>query len=301
MGKDNIVFHTVIWPSMLLGYGEGGAYGAGRGKLRLPDNVASSEFLTMEGRQFSTSRGVQILVRDFLSRYEPDALRYFLTVAGPETQDTDFTWAEFVRRNNDELVATWGNLVNRTLQSAYKNFGVVPSPGPLTTEDETLLAEVERGFESVGSLIEATRFRNALQEAMRIATLGNQYVAEQAPWVKLEADRERAATILYVALRAIDSLKVLLLPFLPFSGQRLHELLGYDDVIAGPLEFRAVQEAGGEHVVLTGEYESWAGRWEPSTLPPGQELREPRPLFPKLDPERVVAEELERMEAAVGA
>jgi methionyl-tRNA synthetase len=299
MGKDNIVFHTVIWPSMLLGYGQGGSYGAGRGELRLPDNVASSEFLTMEGKKFSSSRGVEILVRDFLSRYEPDALRYFLTAAGPETQDTDFTWSEFVRRNNDELVATWGNLVNRTLQSAYKNFGAVPTPGPLMAEDEALLAEVERGFESVGSLIEETRFRNALQEAMRIAAAGNQYVAEQAPWAKLEADPERAATILYVALRAIDGLKVLLSPFLPFSAQRLHELLGYGDVIAGPLEFRTVQEDGAEHVVLTGNYEGWAGRWEPSTLPPGQPLRAPDPLFPKLDPERVVAEELERMEAAV--
>ena len=195
----------------------------------------------MEGKKFSSSRGVQILVRDFLSRYDPDALRYFLTIAGPETQDTDFTWAEFVRRNNDELVATWGNLVNRTLQSAYKNFGEVPAPGALTAEDETLLREVEAGFASVGSLIEAARFRSALQEAMRLAALGNQYVAEQAPWAKLEDDRERAGTILYVALRAIDSLKILLAPFLPFSAQRLHELLGYDDVIAGPLEFESVR------------------------------------------------------------
>ena len=126
------------------------------------------------------------------SRYDPDALRYFLTIAGPETQDTDFTWAEFVRRNNDELVATWGNLVNRTLQSAYKNFGAVPTPGTLTPDDEALLREVESGFDSVGSLIEAARFRSALQEAMRLAALGNQYVAEQAPWAKLETDRERA-------------------------------------------------------------------------------------------------------------
>ena len=236
MGKDNIVFHTVIWPSMLLGYGSGGEYGAGRGELELPDNVASSEFLTMEGKKFSASRGVQILVRDFLSRYDPDALRYFLTIAGPETQDTDFTWAEFVRRNNDELVATWGNLVNRTLQSAYKNFGAVPTPDELTAEDQALLREIASGFESVGALIEAARFRAALQEAMRLAALGNQYVAEQAPWAKLDGDRERAGTILYVALRAIDSLKVLLTPFLPFSAQRLHEALGYEDVIAGELD-----------------------------------------------------------------
>ncbi|HEY6114281.1 MAG TPA: methionine--tRNA ligase [Gaiellaceae bacterium] len=298
MGKDNIVFHTVIWPSILLGYGSGGAYGAGRGDLELPDNVASSEFLTMEGKQFSTSRGVQILVHDFLSRYDPDALRYFLTIAGPETQDTDFTWSEFVRRNNDELVATWGNLVNRTLQSAYKNFGVVPTPGVLTSEDEALLTAVEGGFDSVGSLIEAARFRSAVQETMRLAALGNQYVAEQAPWAELESNRERAATILYVALRAVDNLKVLLAPFLPFSAQRLHSTLGYDGAIGSKLEFRTVVEDGAEHEVLTGDDSEWVGRWEPSSLPAGQVLREPTPLFAKLDADKVVAEELERMEAA---
>ncbi len=302
MGKDNIVFHTVIWPSMLLGYGEGGEYGAGRAPLELPDNVASSEFLTMEGKKFSSSRGVQILVRDFLSRYDPDALRYFLSIAGPETQDTDFTWSEFVRRNNDELVATWGNLVNRTLQSAYKNFGVVPTPGALTEADGTLLAEVEGGFDTVGSLIEAARFKNALQETMRLAGLVNQYIAEQAPWSLIESDRERAGTILYVALRAIDNLKVLLTPYLPFSSQRLHELLGYDGLLAGPIEQRVVtEESGEEHTVLTGEYETWIGAWEPSELTPGQALREPAPLFAKLDPDTIVPEELRRMETAAEA
>jgi methionyl-tRNA synthetase len=252
----------------------------------------------MEGKKFSSSRGVQILVRDFLSRYDPDALRYFLTIAGPETQDTDFTWSEFVRRNNDELVATWGNLVNRTLQSAFRSYGVVPTPGELTSEDEALLRDVAEGFESVGAAIEAARFKHALQETMRLAALGNQYVAEQAPWAKLEADPSRAETILYVALRFVDSMKVLLAPFLPFSAQRLHEMLGYDDTLAGPLEFRTVAEGDAEHVVLTGDYESWSGAWEASELPAGQTLREPKPLFAKLDAERVVAEELARMEAA---
>ena len=302
MGKDNIVFHTVIWPSMLLGYGTGGELGGGRANLELPDNVASSEFLTMEGRKFSSSRNVAILVRDFLSRYDPDALRYFISIAGPETQDTDFTWSEFVRRNNDELVATWGNLVNRTLQSAFKNFGHVPEPGPLAEADSELLDEVERGFESIGSLIEAARFKSALQEAMRLAGLGNQYVASQAPWSLLESDTARAATVLFVALRAIDGLKILLTPFLPFSSQRLHEFLGYDGLIAGPLEFRTVTEdEGHEHVVLTGEYEGWVGHWAPSALPAGQVLREPAPLFTKLDAEQVVADELARMEAAATA
>jgi len=297
MGKDNIVFHTVIWPSMLLGYGDDGFYGAGRGDLELPDTIASSEFLTMEGKKFSSSRGVQIFVRDFLERYDPDSLRYFVSIAGPETQDTDFTWSEFVRRNNDELVATWGNLVNRTLQSAYKNFGAVPEPGPLTAEDKALLRDVASGFDVVGSLLEATRFRNALQEAMQRAALGNQYVAEQAPWTLLEADRERAATVLYVALRAVDDLKTLLAPFLPFSSQRLHETLGYDGVLSGqPVERTVHEEGGREHRVLTGDYAATVGRWVPSELPPGQALREPQPLFAKLVPEQVVAEELARME-----
>ena len=139
----------------------------------MPYDVVASEFLTMEGKQFSVSRGVSIAVGDFLSRYDPDPLRYFLTAAGPETQDSDFTWSEFVRRNNDELVANWGNLVNRTLTSAYKNFGAVPEPGELTVQDEELLDAIQAGFDTVGHLIESARFKAALGEAMRLATLVN--------------------------------------------------------------------------------------------------------------------------------
>src|SRR5439155_24953036 len=146
MGKDNITFHTVMWPSILLGYGSGGELGGGRGELELPDEIVASEYLTMEGKKFATSRRVGIYVRDFLSRYDPDPLRYYLVAAGPETQDTDFTWAGFVRRNNDELVATWGNLVNRALTVAYRNFGGVPEPGPLARADEAIIRAVEGGF-----------------------------------------------------------------------------------------------------------------------------------------------------------
>jgi methionyl-tRNA synthetase len=298
MGKDNIVFHTVIWPSMLLGYGEGGEIGAAKGKLELPDDVVASEFLTMEGRKFSSSRGVVIFVRDFLDRYDSDALRYFLTVAGPETQDTDFTWSEFVRRNNDELVATWGNLVNRTLRNVHRHFGEVPSPGVLTEADEQILAATAAGFGSVGADIEGARFKAALTEAMRLATLANQYVSEQAPWKLIESESERAATVLYVALRCIDNLKVLFSPFLPFSSQALHELLGYPDDIRGKIEFVEHPEEGDSHLVLTGNYESLRGRWRVSELPVGQKLLEPKPLFRKLDPELVVTEELHRMEEA---
>ncbi|MGC9974975.1 MAG: methionine--tRNA ligase [Gaiellaceae bacterium] len=301
MGKDNIVFHTVIWPSMLLGYGEGGEVGAGKAKLELPYDVVASEFLTMEGRKFSSSRGVVIYVKDFLERYDADALRYFLTVAGPESQDTDFTWSEFVRRNNDELVATWGNLVNRTLKNVHRHFGEVPAPAALSEADEQILAAIEAGLESVGDEIEAARFKAALIEAMRLAGLANQYVSEQAPWKLIEADRERVATILYVALRCVDNLKLLFSPFLPFSSQVLHELLGYGDDIAGKLEFIEHDEEDDSHLVLTGNYESLRGRWRASELPIGQKLLEPKPLFRKLDPEVVVAEELKRMEEEASA
>jgi methionyl-tRNA synthetase len=295
MGKDNIVFHTVIWPAMLLGYGGGGEFGAGK-PLQLPANVVASEFLTMEGRQFSTSRGAPILVRDFLTRYDPDPLRYYLTAAGPETQDTDFTWAEFVRRNNDELLANWGNLVNRTLTNVHRNFGAVPEPGELVEADRNLVASVEAGFETIAALIEQARFKAALAEAMRLSGEANQYLSDQEPWALLKSDRDRAATILFVALRCVDSLKILLTPFLPFTSQTLHELLGYEGWLAGPLEFREVaDEDGSTHEILTGDYGSWVGSWEPSQLPPGQPLLEPRPLFAKLDPEQVVTEELERM------
>jgi methionyl-tRNA synthetase len=295
MGKDNIVFHSVIWPAMLLGYGSGGELGAGRGDLHLPTNVVASEYLTMEGKKASTSRNLAIWVSDFLERYDPDPLRYYLTAGGPETQDTDFTWDEFVRRNNDELLANWGNLVNRTLVSAHRNFGEVPSPGELTDADTRVLEGVAAAFDVVGALIEQVRFRAAIAEAMRTSALANQYVAEQAPWALVKADPERAATVLFVALRLVDSLKTLLAPFLPFTSQKVHVLLGYEGWIAGPLEFRTEsEEDGSTHKVLTGDYESWVGSWAPSELPASQKLREPEPLFRKLPPE-TAAEELARL------
>jgi methionyl-tRNA synthetase len=174
----------------------------------------------------------------------------------------------------------------------------VPAPGTLTAEDEAALAVVEAGFASVGTHIEAARLKAALTEAMRLASTANQYVSEQAPWTTIKTDRERAGTVLYVALRLVDNLKVMLTPFLPFTSQRLHELLGYDGYLAGPLEFREHAEEGASHLVLTGDYASWVGSWSPSELTPGQQLLEPKPLFRKLDPEAVVAEELRRMEDA---
>ena len=296
MGKDNIIFHSVIWPSMLMGYGSGGEIGGGPPNLPLvlPENVVSSEFLTMEGQKFSSSRGIVIEVRDFLERYDPDSLRYYLTAAGPETQDTDFTWAEFIRRNNDELVATWGNLVQRTLTIAKKHFGEVPQPGALSERDQELVSAVEAGFDSVAQLLEAARFKAALAEVMALAAGVNQYLTENEPWRLVTTDRDRSATVLYVALRCIDNLKLLLLPFLPFSCQKLHLMLGHEGVIA-PMPVKVTVAADGDpHPVLTGDYATPGVSWMTTHLAPGQQLGEPAPLFRKLDPE-LAQVELARM------
>jgi len=254
----------------------------------------------MEGRKLSTSRGIAIYVNDFLSRYEPDPLRFYAIIAGPETADADFTWADFLRRNNDELVGTWGNLAHRTLVNAYRRFGEVPKPGTLTPDDKVVLDAVESGFASVGEHLDAARFRAALQEALRLAALVNEYLTRTEPWKVIANDKERAGTILYVALRSVDNLKIMLTPFLPFSSQKLHGYLGYEGEISGPPDRRTVRESDGStHDVLTGDYASLRGKWAPTSLRPGQKLREPEPLFRKLDPS-IVDEELRRMEERGG-
>jgi methionyl-tRNA synthetase len=296
MGKDNIVFHSVIWPSILMGYGSGGEIGGGRRPLELPYDIVSSEFLTMEGRKFSSSRGIAIYVNDFLSRYDPDPLRYYLIAAGPESRDTDFTWAEFVRRNNDELVGNWGNLAHRTLTNVYRTFGHVPQPGILSAPDLALIHNVEGGFDSVGGHLAAARFKAALGEAMRLVSLVNQYLGEMEPWRLIGTAPERSATTFYVALRCVNNLKVLMTPFLPFSSQKLHELLGYAGQISPQPIVREYGSDESIHRVLSGEYSTNVG-WAPIDLPIGQAIPPPEPLFRRLD-KSVVDEELNRMKGS---
>ena len=272
MGKDNITFHTVMWPAILMGVGD----------MKLPDEIVASEHLHMEGTRLSTSRGHVIYVRDVLDKYDADALRYYLMIAGPENQDTDFTWAEFIRRNNDELVATWGNLVHRTLVNAHRNFGAVPEPGQLTDRDKALISEVEGALDVVAEQLGRARFQQALKSVMGIAAKVNVYLGTEQPWHTIKTDRSRAGTVLYVALRSVDNLKTMLTPFLPFSSQRLHRMLGYDDVIAPQPEVKEHAQDGVTHTVLTGTYES-ADRWRPSQLEPGRTLPPPEALFKRLD------------------
>ncbi|HEX2143880.1 MAG TPA: methionine--tRNA ligase [Glycomyces sp.] len=301
MGKDNIVFHSEIWPAMLLGAnGEGSSGGepGGLGKLNLPTEVVSSEFLTMEGRQFSSSRRVVIYVRDFLERYSPDALRYYICAAGPENQDSDFTWAEFLRRNNDELVAGWGNLVNRSIAMAAKNFGAVPEPGELEEIDRELLAATKTAFDTVGDLIGQNKVRAGIGEAMKAVAAANKYLADTAPW-KMKEDPKRQGTVLYTVLQAVSDLKTIMSPFLPHSAQRVHELLGGEGVFA-PMpyieEVTDLDEGGateGEYPILTGDY-SDVPKWESVPLVPGTVLEKPTPVFTKLEPS-IVDEEIERL------
>jgi methionyl-tRNA synthetase len=298
MGKDNIVFHSEIWPAMLLGYnGEGARDGTpgSLGKLNLPSEVVSSEFLTMEGRKFSSSRQVVIYVRDFLSRYDPDALRYYISVAGPENQDTDFTWSEFVNRNNGELVAAWGNLVNRSISMAAKNFGAIPAAGDLTDADRALLERSRAAFPAVGGELGRSRFKNAATEAFDVVREANKYLADQAPW-KLKDDPERQKSILHVALQIVDDAKTLLTPFLPNSSNKIHAMLGGEGVWSAMPEIHEVDEDGGPtYPVITGAYDQGAATWESQAIRPGMPLAPPTPLFPKLDP-KVVDEELARLE-----
>jgi methionyl-tRNA synthetase len=305
MGKDNIVFHSEIWPAQLLGYnGEGdkGGTAGSYGRLNLPTEVVSSEFLTMEGRKFSSSRNVVIYVRDFLARYDADALRYFIAVAGPENQDTDFTWSEFRRRNNDELVAGWGNLVNRSVSMAAKNVGAVPTPGELTEDDRALLATTSGAFGPIGDLLSRNRQKAAIGEAMRVVGEANKYLSDQAPW-KLKEDPARRDTVLHTALQAIKDCNALLTPFLPHSAQQVHELLGGTGVWSVAPEVHEVTDLddGSPYPIITGPYEQGQAVWASTPLAaPGTPLDPPKPIFTKLD-ESVVEEELRRLEEGGGA
>ena len=265
IGKDNIPFHSIIWPAMLMGYGH---------DLNLPYDVPANEFLSLENQKFSTSQNWAVWLPDYLKRYDPDPLRYLLSANMPESSDADFSWSEFVRRNNDELVATYGNLVNRVLTLTYRNFqGKIPTPRPLDEVDEGLLRSARLAMDAVGQNLGQCRFKAAISQAFALAQEANRYLDAKAPWRAIKENASDAATSLYVSISVINCLKLLLYPFLPFSSQKLHELLGYD-----------------------GRVED--GQWDFDDLMAGiaggKELRSPAPLFTKLEPD-VVAQEVNRL------
>ncbi len=286
MGKDNIVFHSVIWPGILLGHNGEGDHGGEAGTfgvLDLPTEVVSSEYLTMSGSKFSSSRGHVIYVGDFLREFGPDALRYFIAVAGPENQDTDFTWEEFVRRNNTELAAQWGNLVNRAVSMAWKNVGAIPQPGELQDVDRTLLDASRTAFDVVGEALGHSHFKHGISEVMRIVGLANQYLSETEPW-KLKDDPARRDTVLWTVLQVVSDCNVMFTPFMPHSAQKIYRMLGGEGVWAALPELRTVSEDGGpDYPVLMGDYASAAAVWASQPIVPGTPLDKPEPLYAKLD------------------
>ena len=314
MGKDNIVFHSQIWPAELLGYNGQGAAGGEPGRLgvlNLPTEVVSSEFLTMEGKKFSSSHGIVIYVRDFLERYQADALRYFICAAGPETADADFTWAEFVRRTNGELVAGWGNLVNRTASMIHKRFGRIPEPAELEDIDRALLDAVEAGFASVGDLISQHRQKAALGEAMRLVGEANKYVADTQPF-KLKgedpATQARLATVLHTLAQAVTDLNLMLSPFLPHAANDVDRVLGGNGRIAPMPRIEEVDELDPDHLpeafdgrsgypIITGDYQD-APTWGRHPVTVGTPVAKPTPVFTKLD-ESIVEAELARYAGSV--
>ncbi len=296
MGKDNITFHSQIWPAELLAYDGRGAHGGTAGvfgALNLPTEVVSSEFLTMSGSKFSTSRRTVIYVGDFLREFGPDPLRYFIAVAGPENQDADFTWDEFLRRNNFELANEWGNLVNRSVSMAHKNFGSIPASTVPIDADIELLKASDAAFGVVADLLSRSRFKAAAGEAMRVVGLANKYISESEPW-KFKDDPERQGTVLHTALQVVDDAKTLLTPFLPHSSQAVFEALGGQGVWAAQPQIRTVTDFDDDvegvgvpdvvdYPVLTGDYANEQATWGRRAIEVGRPLAKPTPLFAKLD------------------
>ncbi|MFN8635023.1 MAG: methionine--tRNA ligase [Chloroflexota bacterium] len=247
IGKDNIPFHTVIWPAILIG----------RGDTILPYDVPANEYMNFGGQKASKSAGVGTTVPDLLKAFDPDPIRFYLTVNAPENSDSDYSSDELIRRNNDELVAAWGNLVNRTLTFTQRYFdGKVPGDG---STDPALAAEIEKTFASVTERLAGARFKETIGEVMALARAGNRFFDERAPWRQVKEDKDAAGQTIGTMLNLINALKVLFAPFLPFTSEKLHELLGYEDSL-----------------------ESHGWRWEP--LPVGRPLPKPSPLFVKIDP-----------------
>ena len=309
MGKDNITFHSQIWPSEMLAYNGQGSKGGETGELgplNMPEQVVASEFMTMEGKKFSSSRGIVIYVKDILSRYPVDAVRYYISIAGPESSDSNFTWAEFVRHNNEELASSWGNLVNRVANLIAKNFGEIPAidENEMTDEDRALLDETREAFVTAGNFIESHHQKAALLEAMRIVGDINKYISATEPW-KIKDNPARLGTVLHVAAQAVSDANHLLAPFLPHASQKVWEALGGKGTFS-PLphieEVEDLDKPGFKYPIITGDYKLGVNvhPWESEPIEVGAPVAKPTPIFAKI-PVEAVQEELDRFSADLAA
>ncbi len=244
VGKDNIPFHCLFWPAQLMG----------AGNLHLPDNVPANQYVTFKGGKASASRGIGLTIEEGLDLFEPDALRFALAAALPEQSDTEISVEEIARRINEELVATYGNLVNRVLSMVHKNGeGAVPTPGAFTNDDQALLASVDAALSDAAAHFDAVELRAALRDGMAAAQAVNAYLNAKEPWKTVKSDREQGLTELFVALAAINGVRVAMSPFVPFTSAKLDALLGIPD------------------------------GWQRVELVPGTPIPKPEPLFAKID------------------
>ncbi len=268
IGKDNIVFHCLIFPTMMKAHGD----------YIMPDNVPSNEFLNLEGNKISTSKNYAVWLNEYLEELpgRQDELRYVLTANAPETKDNDFTWADFQARCNNELVAVYGNFVNRALQLTQKYYdGLVPECGELTDYDRETLREMDGVKERLEQLLEGFKFREAQKEAMNLARIGNKYIADCEPWKVIKTDPERVKTIIYISLQITANLAIAFEPFLPFSSKRLRDMMNMHDF-------------------------SWEQLGETNLLPVGHQMEKPSLLFQKIEDE-TIAQQMQKLADTIKA
>lgn len=251
LAKDNIPFHSLIWPSMLMGYDK---------ELSLPYDIPANEYLRLKGEQFSKSRGIAVWVPDILENFDADAVRYYLSINMPENKDTNWTWEEFVTKNNDELVGTYGNFVHRVVTFTAKNFGKIPEPNTLNDYSKVVSEKIKDTSKEVYDLLSECHFKQALKAAMALAQFGNQFFDQNQPWKLIEEDRKECATVIYFCIKIVKALSVLLSPFLPFSSEKLWYMLEKNNFI---------------------KENSWESALEDPKI--GVLIEKPKPLFKKLE------------------
>jgi methionyl-tRNA synthetase len=251
LAKDNIPFHTLIWPSIIMGYGKG---------LNLPYDIPANEYLRLKGEQFSKSRGTAVWVPDILEKFDVDAIRYYLSINMPENKDTNWMWDDFIAKNNDELVGTYGNFVHRVITFTHKNFGKIPTLGILDDLDKKAIKKIDEASKEVATSLEKCNFKQGLKAAMNLAKFGNYYFDQKQPWNLVKNNKESCGNVLHICLKIVNALAVILTPYLPYSSDNLWSILGNKDSIND-------------------------GNWELALkdLNVGTPLEKPMPLFKKLD------------------
>ncbi|MBU0497315.1 MAG: methionine--tRNA ligase [Candidatus Thermoplasmatota archaeon] len=257
LAKDNIPFHSIIWPAILMGYNE---------HLNLPYDIPANEYLCLSGEQFSKSRCVAIWVPDILKQYDPDAIRYYLSINMPENKDANWTWTDFIAKNNDELVGAYGNFIHRVITFTHKNFNIIPSPNALTEMDKEAHTKISQTLIQVHDALNHCNFKKGLRSVMTLAQYGNYYFDQMQPWQLVKEDKDRCATVLHTCLQIVQALAVAMTPYLPFSSKKIWHLLGFTKDIQS---------------------------WQDATIPlkVGSKLDKPNPLFKKLELEECIMQE----------